>query len=72
MTTAVEEGRSYTIGIMGYHVNNCTAYLSLTPDELRASGKTKVVTTSAQEVMEEYLRNHQNIGRRVEGRLVWV
>ncbi len=68
----VENGERYTIGIMGYHVNNCATYLSITPDELRASGKTKVVTTSAQEVMEEYLKNHQNIGRRVEGRLTWV
>jgi 5'-nucleotidase len=61
-----------TLGVMGYHVNNCANYLNITEDELRASGNTKVVTTSAQEVLEEYLKNHQNIGRKVEGRLTWI
>jgi len=68
----VVDCRNYTLGIMGYHVNNCTAYLNISPEELRASGKTKVVSTSAQEVLEEYLKNHQNIGRKVEGRLEYV
>jgi 5'-nucleotidase/UDP-sugar diphosphatase len=68
----VEDDRHFTIGIMGYHVNNCSSYLNISMDELRASGKTKVVTTSAQEVMEEYLKNNRNIGRKVEGRLKYV
>jgi 5'-nucleotidase / UDP-sugar diphosphatase len=61
-----------TIGIMGYHVINCLTYLNISQEELRGSGKTKVVTTSAQEVMEEYLKNPQNIRRGVEGRLVYM
>jgi 5'-nucleotidase len=68
----VTDDQRITIGIMGYHVNNCDAYLDVSQGELRASGRTKVVTTSAQEVLEEYLKNHQNIGRKVEDRLVWV
>jgi 5'-nucleotidase len=68
----VVDCQNYTLGIMGYHVNNCTAYLNISPEELRASGKTKIVSTSAQEVLEEYLKNHQNIGRKVEGRLEYV
>ena len=46
-------------------------HLNITDEELRESGKAKVVSTSAQEVLEEYLRNHQNVGRKVEGRLVY-
>lgn len=68
----VRDDQLLTLGIMGYHLNRCTSYLNITPEELRASGKSKVVTTSVQEVLEEYLKNHQNIGRKVEGRLVWV
>lgn len=68
----VRDDQLLTLGIMGYHLNSCTSYLNITPEELRASGKSKVVTTSVQEVLEEYLKNHQNIGRKVEGRLVWV
>ncbi|MBC7294389.1 MAG: 5'-nucleotidase, partial [Thermoleophilia bacterium] len=32
----------------------------------------KVVSTSLRDVLEEYLRNHQNIDAHVEGRLVYV
>jgi len=31
----------------------------------------KVVTTSAKQVLEEYLRSHQNIDRKIEGRLIY-
>jgi len=68
----VDDWEQLTVGITSYHVNNCAAYLGITLDELRASGKTKMAVTSVQEVLEEYLRNHQNIGSEVEGRLMWV
>lgn len=61
----------YTICIQGYHANNSLQYLSLTPEELNESGKSKVITTSAQHVLEEYLRNHQNMSKEVEGRMVY-
>jgi 5'-nucleotidase len=61
----------YTICLQGYHFKNSIEYLNITEGELLESGKTKVVSTSAQEVLEEYLRDHQNIGRKVEGRLVY-
>ncbi len=61
----------YKICLQGYHANNSTAYLNITPEELRNSGEFKVVSTSAQGVLEEYLRNHQNIGCKVEGRLIY-
>jgi 5'-nucleotidase len=67
----VEKDRFYTICMQGYHFNNSKAYLDLTQEELLESGKSKVVTTSVQESMEEYLRNNQNIASRVEGRLVY-
>lgn len=67
----VENTRFYTLALQGYHASNSTAYLNITPEELNASGKTKVVSTSAQQVLEEFFRNHQNIDRKVEGRLVY-
>jgi 5'-nucleotidase len=67
----VSKTEFYTICIQGYHFNNCKDYLEITQEELLASGKSKVVTTSAQQVLEEYLRNNQNIARKVEGRLVY-
>ncbi len=45
--------------------------LGVTLEELSAI-KAKVVSTSAREVLEEWLRDHQNVGRKVEGRLTFV
>ena len=68
----VDQKETYTLAIQGYHFNNCASYLNITQEELLKSGKTKVITTSAREVMEEYLRNNQNMTKKVEGRLVYL
>ena len=67
----VSDEESYTVCLQGYHVGNSDAYLNISNDELLKSGRSKVISTSAQEVLEEYLRNHQNISRTIEGRLVY-
>jgi len=67
----VDSTKFYSIALQGYHFNNSAAYLDITQEELLASGKSKVVSTSAQQVLEEFLRNNQNISRKVEGRLVY-
>lgn len=66
-----ENEKTYTICLQGYHANNAKEYLSISEKEMLKSGKSKVVTTSAQEVLEEYLRNNQNIKSSIEGRLVF-
>ena len=67
----VEDTEYYSICLQGYHFNNSKAYLGISQGELSGSGKRKVVSTSVQEVLEEYLRNNQNINSKVEGRLVY-
>ncbi len=62
----------HSICLQGYHFNNSEAYLNISQEELLESGKRKVVSTSAQEVLEEYLRNNQNINRKIEGRLTYL
>ncbi|HUS78164.1 MAG TPA: bifunctional UDP-sugar hydrolase/5'-nucleotidase [Patescibacteria group bacterium] len=66
---AVSDSGRYTICLQGYHSNNSEAYLNISNEELLQSGRSKVVSTSAKDVLEEYLRNHPNISRVVEGRL---
>ncbi len=68
----VEDKATYTICLQGYHYNNCTDYLNITPEELVAIEPPKVVSTSAQEVLEEYLRNNQNLNAKIEGRLSYI
>ncbi|MDD3520049.1 MAG: bifunctional UDP-sugar hydrolase/5'-nucleotidase [Actinomycetota bacterium] len=67
----VEDDSLYKICIQGYHLNNSIDYLNISNEELIESGKSKVITTSAQEVLLEYLRNHQNLGSNIEGRLIY-
>lgn len=68
----VEDTRNYTICLQGYHVNNSENYLRLSHVDLMYSGINRVVSTSAREVLEEYLRNNQNINSHVEGRLSYI
>ncbi len=67
----VAEGQEYAICLQQYHFLNSKGYLDLSKDELMASGKTKTVSTSARDVLEEFLRNNQNVDRKIEGRLVY-
>ena len=67
----VQDAGFYKLCIQGYHLNNSKEYLDITNEELIESGKSKVITTSAQQVLLEYLRNHQNINASIEGRLIY-
>jgi 5'-nucleotidase len=66
----VKKNKFYTVCLQGYHFNNSSAYLNISNEELLESGNSRVISTSAQEVLEEYLRNHQNIKSAVENRMV--
>jgi 5'-nucleotidase len=68
----VDGARKYTIGLIGYHVDNSTKNLGISLEELQAEGPSKTVATSTTGVLEEYLRMHPNLSRRVEGRLVYI
>jgi 5'-nucleotidase len=64
----VEDYKMFSVCLQAYHAKNCKAYLDVSPAELQAI-RAKMVATGAREVLEEWLRNHQNCGRAVEGRL---
>jgi 5'-nucleotidase len=68
----VNPERMYSICIPGFHLNNADRYLGISQARLQESGKTRVVTTSAMQVLEEYMRNHQNVKKAVEGRLTYI
>lgn len=67
----VSDLNNYTLCLQGYHINNSETYLGVRNEELTDSGRQKVVSTSAQETLEEYLRTHQNISQKIEGRLTY-
>jgi len=68
----VEPGQLYTVGLQGYHANNSDANLGVTMAELKELGRSRVVATCVQDLVLEYLREHQNFSKKVEGRLVYL
>lgn len=62
---------TYQVCVTGFHLNGSKAYLGLSAEELREDGPSAVVSTSIADVLEEWLLNNQNEGRKVEGRLVY-
>jgi 5'-nucleotidase len=67
----INEQKKYSICLQGYHFHNSQAYLNISESELLAAAPSKVVSTSAQDIMIEYLRSHQNLISKVEGRLFY-
>jgi 5'-nucleotidase len=67
----VDMEKYYTLCLQGYHYTNCAEFLGISQEDFMKNGKWKVVTTSAREVLEEYLKTGQNIGRKVEGRFIY-
>ena len=68
----VDDAHIYTVCAQSYHLKNSTKNFGLTLDELTENGRSKVVATSAQEVLEEHLRYNQNLARKIEGRLQYI
>ncbi len=68
----VTDEQSYSITLQGYHVANSIANLGITNEELVDMKRPRVVSTSTYQVLEEWLRNHPNISRDIEGRIVFL
>ncbi|MEG4630735.1 bifunctional UDP-sugar hydrolase/5'-nucleotidase [Microcoleus sp. AR_TQ3_B6] len=65
---SIQDDNQYTICMDGYRYHNSESNLGITHQEL---GTPKVITTSCQDVIEEYLSHHQNLDSHIEGRLVY-
>jgi 5'-nucleotidase/UDP-sugar diphosphatase len=68
----VDDAATYTVTLQGYHAKNSVAYLDITAAQLEAVAPGKIVASSAQTVLREWLLAHQNVSRKVEGRLVYT
>jgi 5'-nucleotidase len=69
---AVQPNQLYTVGLQGYHASNSEANLGVSMGELTEMGRSRVVATCVQDLVLEYLREHQNFNEKVEGRLVYL
>ncbi|MBD2679397.1 MULTISPECIES: bifunctional UDP-sugar hydrolase/5'-nucleotidase [Nostoc] len=69
--TPVQADKQYTICLQEYFYKSSIVCLGITPEELTKLGDAKVVTTSAQNVLEEYFSSHQLLNSNTEGRLIY-
>ena len=67
----VQADAQYTVCLEEFHYKNSVLSLGLTTEELTELGAPKVVSTSCQDVLEEYLSHHQNLNSHIEGRLIY-
>lgn len=70
--TKLSLDRFYTVCLQGYHFKNSTANLNLSKGQLSQACRPKLVSTSAQDVIVEYIRNNQNVKKQIEGRLEYL
>ncbi len=68
----VRDDARYKVALQGFHFTSSEANIGLTNGELTALAGSRVITTSMRDVVEEYLRSHQNLNSKVEGRLTFV
>lgn len=68
----VADKQHYTITLQGYHIVNSRENLGLTYEELVKLSPGKILTTSAYQVLEEWLRTHPNIRETIDGRLIFT
>ncbi len=67
----VQKDRHYTVCLQSYHYeDDSQKHYGLPKEHFTALAPQQVVATSMRDVLEEYLRQHQNLSSQVEGRLV--
>lgn len=66
----LHDDRLYSVAVQKYHYNNLKNFLNISLEEAEQNGKVRVLSTSARDVIEEYLTVNQHLCRTVEGRLV--
>ncbi|MFB8787772.1 MAG: 5'-nucleotidase C-terminal domain-containing protein [Potamolinea sp.] len=68
---SVQADAHYTICLEEFHYKNSVLSLGITTEELTQLDNAKVVSTSCQNILEEYFSHHQNLNSKIEGRLTY-
>jgi len=67
---AVEDEKTYRIGLQEFHFKNVEEFFSVPLTELQKNGKIRKLSTSCRDILDEYLSDKQNLDRTVCGRLI--
>ena len=65
----VRDDMHLLIAIQNYHYNNFDEFLGVPLEEVKKNKKPRIVATSVNNIVEEYLSTHQGLDAHVEGRI---
>jgi len=68
----VEDEHIFRIALQDYQLNNFKRNFNIALEEVTANKKPVVLCTSARDVLEEYLINHQHTDREIDGRITLI
>ena len=66
----IDDSALFRVGMLRYHYNNFERYFSVPLEEIAKNGAPRTVSTSARDILEEYLSVSQNTDKSVEGRII--
>jgi len=66
----IRDDQVFTIAFAEYHFINFSENFQMPYEEFRANGKERVISTSTNQVLEEYFSEHPMIDQEIEGRIV--
>ena len=67
-----DDNKLYRIGMQKYHYNSFEKYFGFSSKEFTQFHPVKVVSTSAREIIEEYLTDHQMLDAHIDGRITLI
>ena len=68
----VTDDRLYRIGIQKYQFNSFEKYFGFPSEEVTAINPARVVSTSARDIIEEYLNDNNMLDARIDGRITLI
>ncbi len=70
MGKPITDDQILTVAMEQYHFINIEDFMSISMDEIENNGKARVISTSCNQIIEEYLSENQLLDADVEGRIV--
>ena len=66
----VEKDELYSISLAKFHYTNFDDFFHVSLEEIENRKKARIISTSTNDIIEEYLSQHQHLNSFVEGRLI--
>ena len=67
----IEDEAIFKVGIQKYQLNNFNKYFNISLNDI-ALTKPRAIATSPRTIIEEYLMSHQNIDKKIDGRIILI